>query len=330
MRKKSGIEFPGWDATTSWLIAEAEFADEPEWGFRHDASGSHGIGKTRDGNGARIVLTERELHADGEPTLRDIADALVAIYGSDFGIRNPVWVSRFTDMTRQAAAYRDRRVLLAGDAAHVHPPVGGQGLNLGVQDAVNLGWKLALVVRGTAPESLLDTYHAERHAVGARVLKNTMTQVALRRPDDRSKALSDAVTELLQLDESRKRWGAEYSGLAIRYDFGEGHPLLGRRMPDLDVATSEGSLRVFAWLHDAKPVLLAFGESLDIARWSDRAQTIDAKYDGAWELPAIGAVAAPQAVLVRPDGYVAWSARAPMPDSPMRSRNGSERRTRAS
>jgi len=302
VRKKAGIEFPGCDATTSWLIAEAEFADEPAWGFRHDASGSHGIGKTGNGNGARIVLTERELHADGEPTLRDVSEALVAIYGSDFGIRHPTWISRFTDVTRQAAAYRDRRVLLAGDAAHVHPPVGGQGLNLGVQDAVNLGWKLARVVRGVSPETLLDTYHAERHAVGARVLKNTMTQVALRRPDDRSKALSDAVTELLQMDEPRKRWGAEYSGLAIRYDFGEGHPLLGRRMPDLDLVVGADSVRVFEFLHKAEAVLLTFGEPIDVAH----VHSIDAKYDGAWELPVVGRVAAPSAVLVRPDGYVAW------------------------
>lgn len=302
VRKKAGIEFPGCDATTSWLIAEAEFADEPEWGFRHDASGSHGIGKTGTGNGARIVLTERELHADGEPTLHDVSEALVAIYGSDFGIRHPTWISRFTDVTRQAAAYRDRRVLLAGDAAHVHPPVGGQGLNLGVQDAMNLGWKLARVVRGVSPETLLDTYHAERHAIGARVLKNTMTQVALRRPDDRSKALSDAVTELLQMDEPRKRWGAEYSGLAIRYDFGEGHPLLGRRMPDLDLVVGADSVRVYEFLHKAEAVLLTFGEPIDVAH----VHSIDAKYDGSWELPVVGRVAAPSAVLVRPDGYVAW------------------------
>jgi 3-(3-hydroxy-phenyl)propionate hydroxylase len=302
VRKKAGIEFPGWDASTSWLIAEAEFAGEPEWGFRHDATGSHGIGKAGDGNRARIVLTEREVHANGEATLRDIQEALVAIYGRDFGIRNPTWISRFTDMTRQAAAYRDRRVLLAGDAAHVHPPVGGQGLNLGVQDAANLGWKLAAVVRGTAPESLLDTYHAERHPVGARVLKNTMAQVALRRPDDRSKALSAVVTELLRMDEPRRQWGAEYSGLAIRYDFGEGHPLLGRRMPDLDLVLGADSVRVFELLRDAQPVLLTFGEPIDVAE----VHSIDAKYDGVWELPVVGRVAAPSAVLVRPDGYVAW------------------------
>jgi 3-(3-hydroxy-phenyl)propionate hydroxylase len=301
VRRKAGIEFPGWDATTSWLIAEADFAGTPEWGMRHDALGTHGIGRTGEGDRARIVLTERELRA-GDANLRDVSDALVAIYASDFGIRDATFVSRFTDVTRQAAAYRDRRVLLAGDAAHVHPPVGGQGLNLGVQDAVNLGWKLARVVRGASDESLLDTYHAERHPVGACVLKNTMAQIALRRPDDRSKALSDAVAELLRMDEPRRRWGAEYSGLAIRYDFGEGHPLLGRRMPDLDLAIGADSTRAFELLHAAEPVLLTFGRRLD----AGRVHSIDARCDGEWELPAVGRVAAPSAVLVRPDGYVAW------------------------
>ena len=163
IRKAAGIEFPGWDPTTSWLIAEAETAEEPKWGFHQDALGIHGIGKVENGGSARIVLTEQPLRLDSEPTLRDVSEALVAVYGTDYGIHSPTWISRFTDMTRQAAAYRDRRVLLAGDAAHVHPPVGGQGLNIGVQDAVNLGWKLAQVVKRTSPESLLDTYHAERH-----------------------------------------------------------------------------------------------------------------------------------------------------------------------
>ena len=189
IRKAAGIEFPGWDPTTSWLIAEAEMAEEPEWGFRHDAVGIHAIGKAET-MAARcgVVLTEAQVGPDSEPTLRDVSEALIAVYGTDFGIHSPTWISRFTDMTRQAAAYRDRRVLLAGDAAHVHPPVGGQGLNIGVQDAVNLGWKLAQVVKRTSPESLLDTYHAERHPVAARVLRNTMAQVALRRPDERTKA----------------------------------------------------------------------------------------------------------------------------------------------
>ena len=211
-------------------------------------------------------------------------------------------------MTRQAAAYRKGRVLLAGDAAHVHSPVGGQGLNTGVQDAVNLGWKLAQVVKRTSPESLLDTYHAERHPVAARVLRNTMAQVALMRVDDRIEALRDTVSELLSMDEPRKRFAAMMSGLDIHYDLGEGHPLLGRRMPDLDLVTANGPLRVFTLLHDARPVLLNLGEpgGFDITPWADRVQLVDAKYVGTWELPALGPVTAPTAVLIRPDGYVAW------------------------
>ena len=308
IRKAAGIEFPGWDPTTSWLIAEVETAEEPKWGFHQDALGIHAIGKAENGRSAGIVLVERQIGSAGEPTLRDVSEALIAIYGTDYGIHSPTWISRFTDMTRQAAKYRDRRVLLAGDAAHVHPPVGGQGLNIGVQDAVNLGWKLAQVVKRISPESLLDTYHTERHPVGARVLRNTMAQVALRRTDDRSSALADSVSELLGMDEPRRRIAAEMSGLGVHYDFGEGHPLLGRRMPDLDLVTANGPLRVFTLLHEARPVLLNFGEpgGFDITPWVDRVQLIDARYAGRWELPAIGAVIAPTAVLVRPDGYVAW------------------------
>src|SRR5690606_7777290 len=210
VRKAAGIDFPGSDPTMSWLIAEVDVTDEPKWGFHRDALGIHAIGKADDGR-ARIVLTERELRLDPKPGLRDVKDALVAVYGTDFGAHSPGWISRFTDMTRQAAAYRSGRVLLAGDAAHVHPPMGGQGLNIGVQDAVNLGWKLAQVVAGTSPESLLDTYHAERHPVAARVLRDTMAQVALRRTDDRSAALADTVAELLAMDEPRRRFGARMS-----------------------------------------------------------------------------------------------------------------------
>jgi 2-polyprenyl-6-methoxyphenol hydroxylase-like FAD-dependent oxidoreductase len=313
VRKAAGIEFPGWDPTTSCLIAEVEMAFEtgavPEWGMiRRDAIGVHGLNRLENGGAVRVVVTERHLGPTSEPTLRDLSEALIAVYGTDYGIHSPTWISRFTDMTRQAAAYRDRRVLLAGDAAHVHDPVGGQGLNTGVQDAVNLGWKLAQVVNQTSPESLLDTYHAERHPVAARVLRNTMAQVALRRLDDRRKALSDTISELLSMDEPRKRFAAMMSGLDIHYDLGEGHPLLGRRMPDLDLVTTDGPLRVFALLHDARPVLLNLGEAarFDITPWADRVQLIDAKYVGVWELPVFGAVTAPAAVLIRPDGYVAW------------------------
>ncbi|XRD86187.1 FAD-dependent monooxygenase [Dyella acidisoli] len=308
IRKTAGIEFPGLDPTTSWLIAEAEMSEEPEWGFRHDAVGTHAIGKSEDAKRVCVVLTEQQIEAASEPTLLDVSEALIAVYGTDYGIHSATCISRFTDMTRQAATYREGRVLLAGDAAHVHPPLGGQGLNVGVQDAVNLGWKLAQVVNRTSPQSLLDTYHAERHPVAARVLRNTMAHVALRRPDDRTKVLGGYFSELLSMDEPRKRMAAEMSGLDIHYNLGAGHPLLGRRMPDLDLITTNGPLRVFALLHNARPVLINFAEpgDFDITPWADRVQLIDAKYIGTWELPALGVVAAPVAVLIRPDGHVAW------------------------
>jgi 2-polyprenyl-6-methoxyphenol hydroxylase-like FAD-dependent oxidoreductase len=309
IRKSAGIDFPGWDPTTSNLIAEAELAEElPEWGVRRDALGIHGLSRLENGRTVRILLTERHAGATSEPTLRDLSEALIAVYGSDYGVHSPTSISRFTDATRQAASYRAKRVLLAGDAAHVHAPDGGQGLQTGVQDAMNLGWKLAQVVKGTSPDSLLDTYHAERHPVAARMLRNTMASVALRRADERTQALREIIAVLLGMDEPRKRLAATLSGLDIRYDLGEGHPLLGRRMPDLDLITEGGPLRVYTLLHSARPVLLNFGGpgSLDITPWADRVLRIDASYDGAWELPALGTVAGPGAVLIRPDGYVAW------------------------
>jgi 2-polyprenyl-6-methoxyphenol hydroxylase-like FAD-dependent oxidoreductase len=319
VRKAAGIEFPGWEPTTSALIAQVEVAEEPELGIRRDARGIHSFGRMdyeiRDGEVVYadsgpigVMVTEEHPGPAGEPTLRDLSEALIAVYGTDYGIHSPTSISRFTDMTRQAASYRERRVLLAGDAAHVHSPVGGQGLNTGVQDAVNLGWKLAQVVNRTSPDSLLDTYHAERHPVAARVLRTTMAQVALFREDDRIKALRDTIAELLSMDEPRTRFAAMMSGLDIHYDLGEGHPLLGRRMPDLDLVTATGAQRVFTLLHDARPVLLNLGEpgGFDITPWADRVQLIDAEYVGTWKLPALGAVSAPTAVLIRPDGYVAW------------------------
>ena len=311
IRKAAGIEFPGWDPTTSALIAEVEMAEPPEeWGTRQDAIGIHGLGRVeyeiRDGEivyadsgPVRVMVTEDHIGAASEPTLRELSEALVAVYGTDYGVHSPTWISRFTDMTRQAAAYRDRRVLLAGDAAHVHSPDGAQGLQIGVQDAVNLGWKLAQVVNRTSPESLLDTYHAERHPVAARVLRTTMAHVALRRPDERTEALRDTIAELLMTEESRRRFAAMMFGLDIHYDLGEGHPLLGRRMPDLDLVTADGPLRVFTLLHDARPVLLNLGEpgGFDITPWADRVQLIDAEYAGTWELPVLGEVTAPAAVL---------------------------------
>ena len=318
VRKGAGIDFLGWDATTSSLLAEVEMTDEPELGVRRTPSGTHALGKVEyevvdgkvvygPGGTVGVMLTEPHI-GTSEPTLDDLRAGLIAVYGTDYGIHNVTWITRFTDVTRQAASYRAGRILLAGDAAHVHSPVGGQGLNIGVQDAVNLGWKLAEVVHGTAPESLLDTYQVERHPVAARVLRTTMAQVALMRPDDRTEALRDSVSDLLSMEEPRKRFAGMMSGLDIHYDLGEGHPLLGRRMPDLDLATSDGPLPVYALLHRARPVLLNFGEpgGIDIAPWARRAQLVDATTEGPWELPVLGPVPAPAAVLVRPDGYVAW------------------------
>jgi 2-polyprenyl-6-methoxyphenol hydroxylase-like FAD-dependent oxidoreductase len=319
IRKAAGIDFPGWDPSTSSLIAEVEMAEEPELGIRRDALGTHGIGKVeyeirdgevvfQDGGTVRVGLTEGQIGRTSEPTLGDLSEALIAVYGTDYGLHTAHWISRFTDMSRQAASYRQGRILLAGDAAHVHYPVGGHGLNIGVQDAVNLGWKLAQVAGGTSPETLLDTYHAERHPVATRVLQTTMAQTVLLRSDARIEALRETLSELLSMDEPRKRFAAMMSGLDVHYDLGEGHPLLGRRMPDLDLLTSGGPLRVFTLLHDARPVLLNLGEpgAFDITAWADRVQLIDAEYVGTWELPALGAVTAPTAVLIRPDGYVAW------------------------
>jgi 3-(3-hydroxy-phenyl)propionate hydroxylase len=308
VRKKAGIEFPGWDPSISYLIAEVDMAEEPAWGMRPGEKGLNGLGKLEDGKRVRVILVEPQVVQGDEPTVADLRAALIAVYGTDFGVHNVTWLSRFSDMARQAASYRERRVLLAGDAAHVHSPAGGQGLNIGVQDAVNLGWKLAQVVAGTSPESLLDTYHAERHPIAARVLKNTLAQTALARGDERTKALHERMSELLNMDEPRKRYAGMMSGLDVHYDLGSGHPLLGRRMPDLDLLTDGGPRRLFSLLHAARPVLLNLGdpESLDIAPWAERVRWVNAQYAGAWQLPVLGAVPAPAAVLIRPDGYVAW------------------------
>jgi 2-polyprenyl-6-methoxyphenol hydroxylase-like FAD-dependent oxidoreductase len=319
IRRAASIDFPGWDASTSFLIGEVEMAEEPELGIRRDENGVHALGRVEyeiregkviyaDKGPVGVLVSEPHVGSTSEPTFRDLSAALTAVHGTDYGMHNAIWISRFTDMTRQAASYRDRRVLLAGDAAHVHSPVGGQGLNIGVQDAVNLGWKLAQVLNEISPEMLLDTYHAERHPVAARALQNTMAQTALSRVDERVDALRETMSELLSMEEPRKHLAGMMSGLDIHYDLGEGHPLLGRRVPDLDLATTDGPLRIFTLLHDARPVLLNLGEpgGFDITPWADRVQSIDAKYAGAWELPALGAVTAPTAVLIRPDGYVAW------------------------
>jgi 3-(3-hydroxy-phenyl)propionate hydroxylase len=313
VRKTAGIAFPGSDATISHLLAEVRLAEEPaEWGIRHHPIGIFALSKLDDTGLIRVLVTEQHLGRTGEPTLRDLSESLITVYSTDYGVHSPCCITRFTDASRQAETYRKGRVLLAGDAAHVHYPAGGQGLNLGVQDSVNLGWKLAQVVKGTSPETLLDTYQTERYPVAARVLQIAMAQVALMRRDDRSKAAWEVVSELLKMDEPRQRYAAMMSGLDIHYDIhddlGKRHPLLGRRIPDLDLVTANGPLRVFTLLRHARPVLLNLNQAahLDITPWADRVQLIDAEYTGAWELPALGTVSAPAAILIRPDGHVAW------------------------
>ena len=308
IRRVAGIDLAGAEATRSHLIAEVAVTEEPPTGIRLDDVGIHAVNVMEEGRTVGIVVTEQQLGPDTEPTLADLGRALRAVYGTDFGTRDPRWISRFTDATRQAAAYRRGRVLLAGDAAHVHPPTGGQGIGLGVQDAVNLGWKLAQVVRGVSPDGLLDSYHAERHPATARVLRNVMVQAFLQRGDARTEATRDTISDLLSFEGPRAQLAGLLSGLDVCYDLGEGHPLLGRRMPDLDVSTAEGTRRVFELLHGARPVLLDFGAPavIDITPWAERVQHVEAHYTGTWELPVIGAVTAPAAVLIRPDGHVAW------------------------
>jgi 3-(3-hydroxy-phenyl)propionate hydroxylase len=305
VRKLAGIGFPGWDASTSWIIAEVRMTEKPVLGFHEDASGRHAMSLMEDGETVGVVLAGRDPRAAGEPTLDELATGLRTIYGTDFGVRAPTWLSRFSDATRQADAYRKGRILLAGDAAHIHPPLGGQGLNLGVQDAVNLGWKLAQVVKGISPEALLDSYEAERHPAAARVLRNTIAQGVLRRPDDRTPVLGEFVAEMLAMDEPRKRFGAMIAGLDIAYAANADHPLVGRRMPDLDIVTADGPTRVYALLRDARPVLLDFAGTAGPA--GDRVRPIGATFAGTCELPVIGTVRLPGAVLVRPDGHVAWA-----------------------
>ena len=309
IRKAAGIEFPGWDATRSTLIAEVEVTEETPKGVRVDETGIHGLNPIGDGPTMQVLVTEQEIGPANEPTLADLSRALIAVFGTDFGVHDPTTISRFSDATRQAAAYRVGRVLLAGDAAHIHGPTAGQGIGLGVEDAVNLGWKLAQVIKGHAPTSLLDTYQAERHPATARVLQYTMAMSVTQQPNSRVSALVDLLADLVPIDAARIKLACLHLGLDVRHETGDGsHPLVGRRMPDLDLTTVHGPVRVFTLLHDARAVLVNLGEPGSVSSGSraDRVKLVDASYDGAWELPVIGAVAAPTAVLIRPDGHVAW------------------------
>ena len=320
VRTVAGIGFAGSDPTRSWIIAEVGTAIEPDGEMRYDATGMHGAARIGADGPVRVLVTESEVR-QGEPTVDELRAALVRVFGSDLGLHTVHWLSRFTDATRQATRYRDRRVLLAGDAAHTHPPHGGQGLNTGLQDAVNLGWKLAQVVRGVSPDGLLDSYHAERHPVAARVLHNTSAQVALTSGGDRHQALRDVMGDLLGMDQPRHHVAAMLTGLDICYDVGQdaqAHPLVGRRIPDLDLRTADGPTRVSTLLHGARPVVLNLGAAgtLDALARPDRVAVVEAGSDGEWELPLLGCVAPPVAVLIRPDGHVAWAGDPTDPELP--------------
>ena len=304
VRTTAGIEFAGWDPTVCWIHTEVEVDRQPPFGLR----GGGGIGPAAHG---RVGVTLAEPDLDGrlrEPTLDDVRAALVRVDGTDHGAHSPRFISRFTDATRQAVTYRAGRVLLAGDAAHVHAPFGGQGLNLGVQDAVNLGWKLAQVVHRTSPDSLLDTYETERHPVAARVMRHTMAQRALQFDGERIAALGELVADLLTLDEARIGVAAMIAGLDIHHGPDGGHPMVGRRVPDLRLATADGPTWVHELLHRADWLLIELDPSTrpGATRWDDRIRRIEATSSGPWELPVLGRVEPPTAVLVRPDGHVAW------------------------
>lgn len=307
VRKLAGIGFQGSEPQASYLIFEGTLPGEPPLGIRYGNRGLYALGRLADGR-VRGIVTEARLEHGDQPDLEDLRATLEMAYGSDLGVREVTWMSRFTDAARQAEAYRKGRILLAGDAAHVHSPVGGQGLNVGLQDAVNLGWKLAQVIRGVSQDSLLVSYQDEQHPVGAALLDLTRALTALNRGDDHTAALRSFVATTMALDEPRKSYAARVSGLDIRYGPEGPNPLLGRRMPDLDVETDHGPTRIFELLHDARPLLLNFADPTCAipARWNQRIKTLDVATKNQCELAGIGFIELPPVVLIRPDGHVAW------------------------
>ncbi|MCX5151512.1 FAD-dependent monooxygenase [Streptomyces sp. NBC_00320] len=323
VRKLAGIDFPGTEATMTALIGDVELPDLPEdyvW-VRRCAGGDYSAIAFEPG-WYRVITSEYDRVADRDeaPTFEQLRESLIRVAGTDFGMNSPRWVSRFNDAARQAAEYRQGRVLLAGDAAHIHFPAGGQGLNMGVQDAVNLGWKLASVVRGRAPESLLDSYHAERHPVGERVLHNTRAQSALARPGAQTDALREVFGSLMVFDDVNRALRLMLTALDIRYPVDVDHALAGRRVPDADLKTPEGTIGVYDLLHSGRPVLLDLSGSAavaDVAKgWADRVDLVEARSeDDQWAVPAIDQVPAPAALLIRPDGHVAWASDGGAPDT---------------
>ncbi|MFJ8312226.1 MULTISPECIES: rifampin monooxygenase [unclassified Streptomyces] len=298
VRKLLGVGFPGEPAQAETLIGDMEMAED-------QATVAAVVGEVRktqlrfgtipNGDGTYRVVVPADGVAEDRttaPTFEEFKQRLRAVAGTDFGVHSPRRLSRFGDATRQAERYRTGRVLLAGDAAHIHPPVGGQGLNLGVQDAFNLGWKLAAEVNGWAPEGLLDSYHAERHPVGARVLDNARAQTTLMGTDSGAIALRGLFSKLMDFEEVNRYMTGMTSAVDVRYDFGEGHELLGRRLRD--VKLKQG--RLYELMHDGRGLLLDQTGRLSVEGWADR---IDHVVDVSEELDA-------PAALLRPDGHVAW------------------------
>ncbi|MEV7187806.1 FAD-dependent monooxygenase [Kitasatospora sp. NPDC093102] len=315
VRKLSGIGFPGTEATMTALLGDVELPDLPEeYIFMRRCPGGHFSVIALEPGWYRVITSEYDHVADrDEPaTFEQLREALVRLAGTDWGMHSPRWVSRFSDAARQASRYREGRVLLAGDAAHIHYPAGGQGLNVGVQDAVNLGWKLASVVRGRAPVSLLDSYHAERHPVAERVLNNTRAQSALARPGALTDALRDVLGSLIMFDDVNRYLCGMITALDVRYPVESGHPLAGLRVPDADLKTADSATRVHELLHAARPVLLDLRGSADLAavaeRWADRVGYVEARSEqDRWPVPGGDEVPVPAALLIRPDGHVAWA-----------------------
>ncbi|MCZ7415033.1 rifampin monooxygenase [Streptomyces sp. WMMC897] len=299
VRKRLGVGFPGEPASVETLLGEMELTEDPEAVAAVVAEVRRTqlrFGAAPSGDGVfRLVVPAEGVSEDrtAPPTLEEFRQRLRAVAGTDFGAHSPRWLSRFGDATRQAERYRVGRVLLAGDAAHVHPPTGGQGLNLGIQDAFNLGWKLAAAVAGWAPEGLLDSYHAERHPVGARVLENTRAQITLLGTDPGATALRELFARLMDLEEVNRYVTGMITAVDVRYDLGEGHALLGRRLRDVPLKRG----RLYELTHRGRGLLLDQTGRLSVDGWADR---VDHVVDVSEELDVPG-------VLLRPDGHVAWA-----------------------
>jgi 2-polyprenyl-6-methoxyphenol hydroxylase-like FAD-dependent oxidoreductase len=311
VRELAGIGYESKAPTMSALLGDVELSDPPT-DFHFMTRGEHGdfsIISFEPGWYRVIVQYDELLDRDQPVTFDLLRDRLTKIAGTDFGMHSPRWLSRYNDAERLAGRYRSGRVLLAGDAAHVHYPAGGQGLNLGVQDAVNLGWKLAAVIRGDASDELLDTYESERRPVAERVLHNTRAQSALGRPGPHTDALRDVLAGLIKTDTVNESLGGMITALDVHYDLGDGHPLVGRRVPDLDLKTADGDTRLVALLHTGRPVLLDLGAGVELPDgWADRVDVVQAQCAAEeWTIPVLGDVPAVGVLLIRPDGYVAWT-----------------------